>query len=326
MIRVFVLLLVILTSCCLPQSDIESEITIMSWNVQNLFDGNDDGDEYDSFSVAKGMWSENLYTRRLELLSKIILLNKPDIIAFQEIEGLKVLQDLQNDYLSEYRYLVSTDTESAIELGFLSKYSIDNVGFIDPNSDSYGLRPLLEVTFNIDGNELVVINNHWKSKAGAFSEHLRIESSVALKKRILELQDSEVVVLGDLNENYNEYQLRHKSFNTALMYNEVGDGITIKDSTTIENDQLYTVWPDSEFPGSYNYKGSWETIDHFLLNSKLLDDEGFNFIEFSVDSRDILFSGSGDVKKWITDLGIGYSDHLPIILSLGVESVETTLE
>ena len=147
-----------------------------------------------------------------------------------------------------------------------------------------------------------------------------------LKKRLHELEDSEVVVLGDLNENYNEYQLVHKSYNTALMYNNQGDGITITDGTISSSSELYTVWPGSKYPGSYKYHDSWETIDHFLLNSKLMDSSGFSFADFIVDSRQILINNNDGVNRWITDLETGYSDHLPVILHLAVQQSQTSLE
>lgn len=322
--RILICLLVLLTSCCLnPNQNIQS-VTIMSWNVQNLFDGVDDGDEYDEFSVAKGMWSDKLYKIRLNNLTKIIELNKPDIIAFQEIEGKKILQDI-NKILPQYKYFISTDAPGAIQLGLMSTFPINKTGVLYPYNNTSRLRPLLEVSIIINNIELIIINNHWKSKSSGFSEPLRISSSKTLKKRIIELKDKELLVLGDFNESYNEYQKVHKSYDTALMYKEDGGGLRISDGS-ITNSELYTVWPDSEFLGSYKFKGEWETIDHFLLNKKLMDGDGLNFLSFKLDNRSILLDNKGNVKKWITDYKTGYSDHLPIILNLSLPGIKTTLE
>lgn len=319
-----VCLFVLSTSCCLKENGESNKLTIMSWNVQNLFDGVDDGKEYDDFSVEDGLWSDKLYKLRLKNIVKIIELNSPDIIGFQEIEGSVILQDIKNS-LPEYIYHVATDEPGAIQLGFLSRYPIIKTGLITPYSERSRLRSLLEINLDINGSGLIIINNHWKSKRGAFSEDLRIKSSLALKKRLVELSDKEVVILGDLNENYNEYQKVYKSFDTALMYRESGSGLTITEGD-VESDELYTVWPDSEVSGSYRYKGEWESIDHFLLNKKLMDRENFYFSEFFVDNRSLLINNSGDVKKWNTDFKTGYSDHLPIILKLDMDGIKTTLE
>lgn len=321
---IFLCLFVLWASCCIKDDRTLNSLTIMSWNVQNLFDGVDNGQEYDDYSVKDGLWSDKLYKLRLRNIVKIIELNSPDIIGFQEIEGTVVLQDIIN-MIPEYKYHVSTEEPGAIQLGILSRYPIIKTGLITPYSDRSRLRSLQEISFDINGLELIIINNHWKSKRGAFSEDLRLKSSLALKKRLLELSDKEVVVLGDLNENYNEYQKVYKSFDTALMYRARGSGLTITEGH-IESDELYTVWPGSVVAGSYKYKGEWESIDHFLLNKKLMDKDNFYFSEFFVDNRDLLLNNKGDVKKWNKDFKNGYSDHLPIILKLNRDGIQTTLE
>ncbi len=325
--RIPTLIFILVTSCCLNSKPEGAALTIMSWNVQNLFNGIDDGHEYSEFNVANGEWSIELYETRLKLLSKIILLNNPDIIALQEIEGEIILEDLQKNFLPEYKHYVVTRDKSAIQSGFLSKYPIDRVGLINPNRSSYYLRSILEVTFNVDGRPITIFNNHWKSKSGGFSEHLRLESSIAIKRRLLELQNNEVVVLGDLNENYDEYKRINKSYDTALMLDVEGEGLFITGKKSI-GENLYTVWADSEYEGSYIYKGEWESIDHFLLNKNLMDKDGFYFKSFRVDNRDELFTAKGEIRKWITDYRSGYSDHLPIILELDIwaDIVKTTLE
>lgn len=314
-------------SCCLELRTTDGDLIIMSWNVQNLFDGSDDGTEYDDFSVAGGKWNEDLYQTRLKNIAKIISLNDPDIIGLQEIEGFSILTDLRDKYLNDYVYVASSRDSGAIKTGFLSKFPIDKVGIITPSSEDYGTRTMLEVHFNIDDKSLVLINNHWKSKRGDFSENLRIYSAIALKKRLLELSDFEVILLGDFNENYDEYTRMGKSYETALMFEEPGEGLTITDSKDIkENNLFYTPWVDADHSGSYFYRDAWESIDHFILNKKLMDDDDFYFSDFYVDTRDVLFDSSGSIKKWVTDYGSGYSDHLPIILKLDCDRVETILE
>ncbi len=324
--KVIILLMILSVSCCLKSSHPSETLIVMSWNVQNLFDGKDDGNEYDDFSVSKGKWSSELYQKRLKLLSRVILLNNPDIVALQEIEGEQVLIDFRDSYLSEYKYIVSTKDSGAIQLGFLSKHPIESVGYIDPNKKDYRLRSLLEVTFYIDDGLLTVINNHWKSKRGGFTENLRLESSIALKRRLSQLTGRDVVVVGDLNENYNEYQKVGKSYHTALMFNETGKGITIRDGKLSSDDSLYTTWPDSSFPGSYRYRGEWETIDHALVSRSLLDKSGLFYQGFSVDSRSLLFKGEEIIYRWDSITQTGFSDHLPVLLKLGQPRIQVTLE
>lgn len=315
-----VILLAFSISCCIEPSHSIKQLTIMSWNVQNLFDDKDHGDEYIEFSVQNGEWNSELYNKRLSLLSGIISSNNPDIVALQEIEGERVLKDFVNNYLKEYKYYIATDSLSAVEVGFISKIPISRVGIIEVGDPIDGLRPILEVLFTLDGKDLIIFNNHWKSKSGGGGEKLRIKSASVLKKRLWEIRDKEFIVLGDLNENFDEYLRVNKGYKTALLLDEEGDGISISASKKIKDKYLYTPWEDSNNKGSYIYRGDWEAIDHFLLCKKLLDNESIFYSSFMVDIQSTLFFTDNKLNSWKTYIGSGYSDHLPIILTLSVEN------
>lgn len=317
--KYIIILLVVLTSCCIEPDLQGSTIKIMSWNVQNLFDGKDDGEEYSDYSVKDGKWSSELYSKRLSLISGIIAISNPDIIALQEIEGVSVLKDLSDKYLNNYKYIISTESESAIEVGFLSRYPIVKSGVIGVGNPLDGLRDILEITVDINGTELILFNNHWKSKSGGGGNSLRVKSANTLKKRIKQLEGKEFIIMGDLNENFNEYQRVNKSYKTALLLENEGEGISITTSKSSQKGYLYTPWKGVKPEGSYIYRGNWESIDHFLLSPELLDNEGFAFRRFAVDNRDSLFLQSNKLNSWKTYLAGGYSDHLPIILILEME-------
>ncbi|MDR3200508.1 MAG: hypothetical protein LBT68_03515, partial [Spirochaetales bacterium] len=71
---------------------------------------------------------------------------------------------------------------------------------------------------------------------------------------------------------------------------------------------FYSPWMnDPPFPGSYYYRGGWETIDHALLSAGLVDAAGLFFDSFTVIRRDFMLTASGAPKK-------EYSDHLPLLL------------
>jgi endonuclease/exonuclease/phosphatase family metal-dependent hydrolase len=328
--KIVLLLLVVSSSCCLNKHDSTKEIIIMSWNVQNLFDGVDNGEEYSEFKIQDGNWSNELYIRRLGLISSIIRDNNPDIIGLQEIEGLTVLKDLSKGYLDNYNYMFSTDTVGAIELGFLSKYPIERTGIIEVGDSMEGLRPILEVEVQINGSRLILFNNHWKSKSGGFSENLRLKSAWVLKKRLNSINpNSQFVLLGDFNENHDEYIKINKSYKTGIMIvNGISEhSLEITTSKKNVSGLLYSPWGDTSFPGSYLYKGEWETIDNFFLSSNLMGEENLFYKSFYVDARNLLFTGKNNVNKWISEYGIGYSDHLPIILTLGVQQgIKTSIE
>ncbi|MBF0985340.1 MAG: endonuclease/exonuclease/phosphatase family protein, partial [Campylobacter sp.] len=71
-----------------------AELKIASFNVQNLFDGVNDGTEYADFEIGRGSWSEQKYERKLQaVVDKISALNA-DILGLQEIENEAVLKAL----------------------------------------------------------------------------------------------------------------------------------------------------------------------------------------------------------------------------------------
>jgi hypothetical protein len=79
---------------------------------------------------------------------------------------------------------------------------------------------------------------------------------------------------------------------------------------------FYSPWFESEHRGSYFYKNGWETIDHFLFTSTLFDDRGFEFAEFQAVSLPFMVDDRGRPLKWVSGSMSGYSDHLPLLVTL----------
>ena len=313
----------------------------MSYNVQNIFDDSDNGTEYPEFDPGGGQWGTSQYNTRLFNLSEIIrrsVSGGPDVIALQEIENSRVAEDLVENYLKgmNYNYIIVTDTEdSAIQLGFISRLEFDEIKVHQIFLDGYNTgRPVLEVSIVTESGTLAVFNNHWKSKLGGSeeTEPARIAAATALKRRILELSSGnpqvDIVVFGDLNENWDEYRRIGGEYITALVpLNDIllpdlsgpilitGSEDVFDSSMEPETIILYSPWcVDSEMSGSYVYNDTWQTIDHTLMNSGLFDGFGFEYENFRILNDDYLLNNLGYPLKWRTDSGYGYSDHLPLIL------------
>ncbi len=332
------------TRCVLPGSGSSADrIVFMSYNTQNIFDDIDNGTEYPEFDPSYGEWGISQYNTRLYNLSELIRRSVdrgPDLIALQEIENERVAVDLVESYLKGmgYNYIIVTDTEnSAIQLGFISRYELDDVKVhqVISNGKIIG-RPILEASVVIDSNIVHVFNNHWKSKLGGAeeTEPARISTSALLSRRVHELQEedpmTEIVILGDLNENWDEYCRINGDYITALINFEDNPSGDITGSILItgsrdainrvstmgqESVLLYSPWGEytGEY-GSYVYNNSWETIDHILLNPAMFNGLGFEYKSFSVVVDDYLLNKWGNPLSWKTEIGYGYSDHLPILL------------
>jgi len=302
----FLFFIISCTRCVLPDFDSSSNrIVFMSYNTQNIFDDIDNGTEYPEFDPSGGEWGISQYNTRLFNLSEVIrrsVSGGPDVIALQEIENARVAEDLVEGYLKGmgYNYIIVTDAEdSAIQLGFLSRFEFQKVKVHQILKDDKATgRPILEASVNIDSNTLYIFNNHWKSKLGGAedTEPARIASAALLCRRIKELQladpMAEIVILGDLNENWDEYTRINGNYITALIPLEDKPSLEITGSIIITKNRnnflmpvldseqavLYSPWGEyTEGYGSYSYNKSWETIDHVLLNSAMFNGKNFEY-------------------------------------------------
>jgi mRNA deadenylase 3'-5' endonuclease subunit Ccr4 len=70
-------------------------LTIASYNVENLFDLNDDGTEYDVYKPP--VWNLTSYKTKLKNIAFVISKINADIISLQEVESKIVMEDLRKE-------------------------------------------------------------------------------------------------------------------------------------------------------------------------------------------------------------------------------------
>ena len=134
-------------------------VTIMTFNVENLFDTRDDAGKDDRTYLPLAMkqtaehkgacakvevphwreqcldwdWNEDILERKLAVLAEAILQvndgRGPDILALQEVENRSILERLRTEYLSGSGYrpsiLIEGDDNRGIDVAFLSKLELD---------------------------------------------------------------------------------------------------------------------------------------------------------------------------------------------------------
>ncbi|MDR2435451.1 MAG: endonuclease/exonuclease/phosphatase family protein [Treponema sp.] len=331
-------------------------ISIMTWNMQALFDGTETGGEYDEYREEAG-WSSEKYSGRLNGIAEAVgkMESAPDIIAVQEIESVQVLNDLAA-VLSKYGYAWSHfagNSGMSLGLGILSRFPLGTVKIHSISVDGVAApRPVLEAGVSAEGGEIVLFVCHWKSKLGGeeATEAVRRASARIILRRIRELAEEEpdlpVIVLGDLNENYDEFYRQNgaaisallpddpRSADIAGLYESGGEetaqtGELQKDFFIISKDKpprsryfppetvaLYSPWFGELENGSYYYKNEWETIDHFLLSGQLFNDSGWEFENSAVVDYPPFTNNSGYPAAYNPRTGSGLSDHLPLLLFL----------
>jgi endonuclease/exonuclease/phosphatase family metal-dependent hydrolase len=318
-------------------------ISIVSYNVQNLCDASDSGLEYAEFKVGSGTWTEAKYRKRLENTSKAIksLAQEdsagPDILCLVEAENMTVLDDLRSRQFPSAGYrtaLMAPSLGSPINCGILSRFVAKNVLAHNLDCIGSGSRYMLEATFDCgDGNELTIFLCHWKSRieSARETEEARIQAATLLKGRITSLlgmnPESEILVCGDFNESPDEFERSGSVDETAFMpFPESGGdsavsacrGLLVTASPEMASFDsrgpvLFSPWERSG-GFSYYFGESRDRLDGFLLSPGLCDRKGLGFAGFKVSDAAFLVSDSGHPLGWRGNAG--YSDHLPIALTL----------
>jgi endonuclease/exonuclease/phosphatase family metal-dependent hydrolase len=312
------------------------EVKIATYNVENLFDMNNDGTEYEEY-IPNGSWGwdDAMYRTKLRNTATVIKDIGADIIGLEEIESETALKDLKAELNRQglyYQYYAFARTpNSAVNTALLSRYPIQSALKL-PISRNGKYRDILEAKININGQTLRVFVNHWKSKSGPESE--RIACAKRLLLRLNELPENEpFILIGDFNSHYEEYKTFLKSRkhndtdgitginNVLKTIDEEGNPITYASLKTTKG-SLYNLWYeiDEDKRWSHEYKGKGEGLDNIIISPALADGEGIEYVRGSFGRFDApyLFN-KGKIYRWQQSrnypkhhLGEGYSDHLPI--------------
>ena len=336
-------------SAAQPPSGTE-QLTIGSWNVQNLFDGADNGFEYDESKNSEG-WNSEKYHARLLGISEALKGNfEPDILVLFEVENENVIRDLAENCGDSYLWTFFAGApESPIGFGVLSKIPLietrtHTIHFPDGSIP----RPVAEVWADTGSGPLVILACHWKSKSGGErkTEALRRLGAALVVRRLEEIAaenpEIPVIVAGDLNENHDEFTRIEAAYLSALLP-DTGEAAKMvpkaqrsprpgfQDFLVLSGLKppqaeffpgtggvVYSPWLENEdeLQGSYYYKGSLETIDHFLLNAAVFNRQGWYYENFRVLAEPPFSNDAGHPRPYNLRTGNGLSDHLPIMLIL----------
>jgi endonuclease/exonuclease/phosphatase family metal-dependent hydrolase len=324
-------------------------LSLMSYNVQNLFDDVKNGSEFREFDPARGRWTSETFRLRRDTVAEVVRAGTPggpDILLLQEIENENALRALVDEGLRGmgYRWRVMVPGRGlAATVAIVSRLPVGQV-----RSHAVGqwkaatpLRDILEAEILVSGHTLHLFDNHWKSKTGGVkaTEGARRAAAGVLSRRVREIltedPSADIVAAGDLNESVDEYLRVGRKYQTAL----IPDGETVPPASAGHSLflsaspagtgasggrlVLYDPWleMDPAGRGSYVYQDEWLTVDHFLLSPGLFDGMAFTYRpgSFRVLRQPFLVDGEGFPKRWTGLKGErGYSDHLPLLLTLAV--------
>ncbi len=288
---------------------------ILFYNVENLFDTLNDSITQDDEFTPNGLkhWTPYRYTEKLSHISRVIYesggFNIPVFIGLAEVENRNVLEDLVNrSGLVNLGYnIIHFDSQDArgIDVGILycrNKFKVDSVQKIPVvfDANSRPTRDILHVSgWMSDSAYYHFYVNHWPSRYGGVAEsmHKRMKASVVLSEQIKYVlkQDScaNIIVMGDFNDNTDDKSILHLMTECALMNKSQSARGTLKHQHQWYSfDQMLT-------SGSLSH-ASLKVIDFDYLLQKDNKNTGYKLFRTYEGYK---YTG-------------GYSDHLPIMLTL----------
>lgn len=290
----------------------QDPLTIISYNVENLFDNQHDSLKNDSAFLPDGNyhWTYHKYQTKLDQIAQVIVniagWESAPLVGLCEVENARCLRDLcyrLRRYHYRYVHYESAD-ERGIDVALL--YDSTKVQvlysqplFVDLNGDV--TRDILYVCAMVNKKDtLHTFMCHLPSQLGgaSTSEGKRFVAKSVIQHQvdsILSLQPhAYIVVMGDMNNNPQE---DIQGVNNMMMnWKGVGDG-------------------------THKHQGTWSFLDQFYVSSALRTQASARI--FSPEwllEQDEKYLGYRPKRTFIGfRYHAGYSDHLPIVLRLDMQ-------
>jgi predicted extracellular nuclease len=308
----------------------DNTLTIAFYNVENLYDTEDDPrtDDREFLPGGSKQWNFKRYSKKISDLARVIseLGGKelPEIVGLCEVENDKVLLDLVNHpdlSPGHYRFVRFNDRDSrGIDLAFLyrpDEFRLLSSQLVPVRSSRGGrfARGILYITGQAKNGEIFhIFVNHWPSRENNTDQREggREEMAAALRHLTDELRlkdmNAGIVIMGDMNDEPDNISLsrilaavppgRHSASGLVnLMY-----PARLKGSGTVK------------------FRKEWKMLDNLIVSESLLDNRGYRVN----DGKGFVFSAGwmefrtrqGEVSPNRTYVGNRYaggvSDHFPV--------------
>jgi endonuclease/exonuclease/phosphatase family metal-dependent hydrolase len=311
------------------QTKSADQVSIMSFNVENLFDLKKESGKNDQtylpLSEKKKLgienlcandfrkeecmtidWDESALTSKFKRLTQVVMGVEagkgPDILVLPEVENIDVLKEWNTKYLSQAGYgtqvLLEGEDPRGIDVGLLSRFPLAAPAELIaiPNLKT---RSILKVPLRFpDGNTVVVYGVHLPSQANPVSQ----------RKEILEILKGAIVkdgrpflVAGDFNITTTEES------NEKLLEKTVGYIAEISHFVGCQSCQ-----------GTHYYRHSWSFLDIILVSKSLKNKTSYHLLPESIE----VVKEASHVSKQGTPIRFNYqtrqgtSDHFPLYLKI----------
>ena len=293
---------------------VDQPLSVGFWNVENLFDLEDNPDKNDDEFALGGRKKvdQQIYELKIKHSSEVLQDLNVDVLGLCEVENHKVLNDLNNAYKERNYEIIHYESPDnrGIDNALLydkNRFSIISSRAIENKLKNGGpTRDILYVLGEYNNARLHIFVNHWPSNYGGKEKAIpkRTETAELIIKEIKNIlsveKSAEIILIGDFNEDPDDKNI--------MLLEKVGLASLMK--------------PMLGKPkvGTYVYRGKDSFLDQIIVNEHLQDEEGLSIVEESAYILDLpkYRQQEGNYKHypfrfWAGNrlLG-GYSDHLAI--------------
>ena len=287
----------------------QEPLRIICYNVENFFDYEHDTlkNDYSFLPDGDHHWTYHKYQTKLDQIARVIVnisgWESAALVGLCEVENARCLSDLcyrLKRFHYKYVHYESRD-ERGIDVALLYDSTkikvLDSSPFrVDLNGDN--TRDILYVSALIHGQDtLHAMVCHLPSRlgGGAASEWKRTAAKQVIQQQIdsiLQIQPkAKIVVMGDMN-------------------GEAKNNLSEMENMMIELEQMGQ--------GTHKYQGIWSCLDQFYVSEKMKEqcivqifspewllEEDTKYLDYQPNRTFVGFRYHG-----------GYSDHLPIVLTI----------
>ena len=326
---------------CFLDLSAQTRFRAMSYNVENLFDTEDEPNKDDAEFLPEGIrrWTYGRYVNKLNNLSRVIAAagewDVPVIVGLYEVENERVMTDLTTRSplkKQQYRY-VMTNSDDARGIDIAMMYQRDRFKYLGhqsykitfPKSPQRKTRDILHVTGIVpSGDTLDVFLCHFPSRRGgeAQSEPNRVRAASTVRSKVDSVAKirgtANILIMGDFNDepdNKSIFEtLRAKPYSTNMKPDELCN--------------LFYAHAKQKNKGSYKYGKLWNMLDQIIVSPNLLDqkrnfhalpESAVIFLQNFMMTDDKTHGGKRP-KKMYSGMKYegGYSDHLPVVVDFFV--------
>lgn len=334
------LLAVLLLLAATPFSPKPKQVSVAFYNVENLFDTEDDPLTNDDEFMPEGSyhWTKENYETKLANLSKVISKlgdeDGPEILGVCEVENKAVLEDLIKEPLLKKKGYGIVHHESpdgrGIDVALLYKKKVFmplyqrayTVNLADSNPDIKTRDILLVKGILNKKHEVTLVVNHWSSRRGGEekSNWKRVEAAKTLRHVLDSIQtidkNTNLILMGDFNDGP-----ANESIKDVL---RAGRDKAEAGSTGLFN-PMYKL--KQEGLGSLKYRQWWNMFDQVIVSAPMLmETSQLRYVDCSATIYNPKWMRVTKEGDWIDApkrshirrefYPDGYSDHFPVYIHL----------